>query len=339
MNGFASKAMVKSLFFRVCYMGLLSFVVVPLAFSADYSGTTGFSFLNLPVGARATAMGQAFTSVPNDVQGLVYNPASLATMAASQLSFQHLTYVQDVDQEAIAFGHAGRDEEMSWGLSSNYLSVGNITRTVSTPPSSGDGFTEAGSFSTYDMALGLSAAAPVAEDIKAGGTVKFLRESLADASASAGAVDGGILYRVSDEHSWNLGAAIQNVGFASRFADAAVKLPAAFRAGTSGQPFAQWLLCADYVKRVDTKGEADFGAEVTPRRFISLRLGYRYAMTSPDMGGLSNFSAGVGLRVKQISFDYAFIPLGDLGTTHRISVNYRFLPPDYEASNVKDPRS
>src|SRR5690349_24158411 len=85
-------------------------------FAADYSGTTGFSFLNLPVGARATAMGQAFGSVPNDVQGLSYNPACLATMAASLLFFQHLTYVDDVNQEAIAFGHAGRKEGMSWGL-------------------------------------------------------------------------------------------------------------------------------------------------------------------------------------------------------------------------------
>jgi len=319
-------------------MGLLSFVVVPLAFPADYSGTTGFSFLNLPVGARATAMGQAFTSVPNDVQGLVYNPANLATMAASQLSFQHLTYVEDVDQEAIAFGHAGRDEELSWGLSSDYLRVGNITRTVATAPSSGDGFTEAGTFSTYDMALGLSGAAPVTEDLKAGATVKFLHESLADASSSAGALDGGIVYRLNDEHSWNLGAAVQNVGFASKFADAAVKLPTALRAGISGQPFAQWLLSSDYVKRVDTKGELDIGGEVTPRRFISLRMGYRYAQTSPDLGGLSNFSAGLGLRFKQMSFDYAFIPLGDLGITHRISVNYRFKPRDTEASNVRNPK-
>src|SRR5690242_3832955 len=124
--------------------------------ASDTSGTTAFSFLNLPVGARATALGQAFTSVPNDIQGLVYNPASLATMVASQLSFQHLSYVESVDQEAVFFGHAGRQEELSWGLSANYLRVGDITRTVATSLPSGDGFTEDGTFSTYDMALGVS---------------------------------------------------------------------------------------------------------------------------------------------------------------------------------------
>ena len=81
----------------VCCAVSLVFASTNRLLAGDYSGTTGFSFLNLPVGARATALGQAFTSVPNDVQGVAYNPACLATMAASQLSFQHLTYVEDVD--------------------------------------------------------------------------------------------------------------------------------------------------------------------------------------------------------------------------------------------------
>lgn len=80
----------------------------------------------------------------------------------------------------------------------------------------------------------------------------------------------------------------------------------------------------DFVKRNDTKGEFDAGAEVTPRRVFSLRLGYRYALSRPDLGGLSDFSAGFGLRFKTMSLDYAFVPLGDLGMTHRISFNMRF---------------
>src|SRR5260221_494007 len=142
----------KSRFIGFCYMAFLMAMSAVSLYAVTDSGTTAFSFLNLPVGARATGMGQAFTSVPNDIQGLVYNPASLATMAASQLSFQHLSYVQDITQEAVSFGHAGRQEEMSWGVSSNYLRVGNITRTVATAGGTGDGFTEVGSFSTYDLA-------------------------------------------------------------------------------------------------------------------------------------------------------------------------------------------
>jgi hypothetical protein len=329
----------KSRFFIICYVSILALVLPGMLRADDYSGTTAFSFLSLPVGARATAMGEAFGSVPNDIQALNYNPATLATLVASQISYQHLTYVEDVDQEALAFGHAGRDEGLSWAVSSNYLQVSNITRTVATLQQTGDGFTDAGSLSTYDMSLGLSAAAPVTEDLRVGGTVKFLRESLADASSTAGAVDGGLLYRLSEEHALNLGASAENLGFASKFADAAVELPTTGRVGISGRPFAQWLLSSDFVKQVDTKGEFDIGAEITPRPYVSFRVGYRYALTDPEQGGLSNFSAGLGMRFNQISIDYAFVPMGDLGITNRISVNYRFSLPDEGPANISSPKS
>jgi hypothetical protein len=292
---------------------------------ASNSGTSSFSFLNIPTGARATAMGEAFTSVPNDIQGLVYNPACLATMAASQLSFQGLDYVSNINQETAAFGHAGRDEELSWGLLTDYLGVGDITRTVATLSPSGDGFTENGTFSTYDMMLGASLAGPLwVEGLSIGTTLKFLRESLADASSNGAAFDAGLIYQGNVERSWNVGASVQNIGYASKFADAAVQLPWAFRVGASGQPFAQWLFSSDFVKRQDTSGAFNVGAEVTPKKFFSMRVGYIYAFNSPDLGGLSNFTAGLGFRWNQMSLDYAFVPLGDLGYTHRVSLNFRF---------------
>ena len=71
------------------------------------------------------------------------------------------------------------------------------------------------------------------------------------------------------------------------------------------------------------------GAEVTPRHFFSLRIGYRYQLTNPDYGRRwSNFSDRIGSGISTMSFDYAFIPLGDLGTTHRVSINFRFKPKD-----------
>src|SRR5258708_5637257 len=278
--------------------------------AAQSSGTSGFSVLNIPTGARAAALGQAFTSVPNDVQGLSYNPACLATMAASQASFEHLSYISDVVEEGIAAGHAGRDQEMSWGVLANYLHVGEIDRTVATGLPTGDGFTEAGTFSTYDMVMGASLAGPfLMEGLSVGTTLKFLRESLGDAASNGAALDAGVIYQGNVERSWNVGASLQNAGFASKFADAAVKLPLTFRIGASGQPFAQWLFTTDFVKRNDTEGEADIGAEVTPKKFFSIRVGYRYAMNNPDLGGLANFSAGLGLRFNQMSLDYAFVPL------------------------------
>ena len=50
-------------------------------------------------------------------------------MAASQASFEHLSYVSDVTEEGIVAGHAGRDQGLSYGLLTNYLHVGDIDRT------------------------------------------------------------------------------------------------------------------------------------------------------------------------------------------------------------------
>jgi hypothetical protein len=303
---------------------LLLFTARTPAGAVSNSGTAGYSFLNIPVGARASAMGQAFTSVPNDIQGITYNPACLATMVASQATFQQLNYVEDVTQQELAFGHAGREQEFSWGAVANYLRVGGIDRTAATLSPSGDGFTEQGEFSTYDLMTEVSLAGQLMEGLSIGTSLKFLRESLADASSDAGALDLGVFYQGNEERTWNVGAALQNAGFAGKFADAAVKLPLTFRVGLSGQPFAQWLLAADYVQRVDTNGAFDVGAEVTPMKYLSLRIGYSYPLIRPDLGGLAEFSAGVGLRVGSTSLDYAFVPLGDLGLTHHVSLNFRF---------------
>src|SRR5215471_2504536 len=59
---------------------------------------------------------------------------------------------------------------------------------------------------------------------------------------------------------------------------------------------------------------------------FSLRIGYRYQTKKPDLGGLAGLTAGIGLRHNNMSLDYAFVPLGDLGQTHRISFNLRFRP-------------
>jgi len=52
---------------------------------------------------------------------------------------------------------------------------------------------------------------------------------------------------------------------------------------------------------------------------LALRAGYR---TGQDIG--SGMSAEVGLRIGKIDLDYAYVPYGDLGNTHRISLEIKF---------------
>ncbi len=53
-------------------------------------------------------------------------------------------------------------------------------------------------------------------------------------------------------------------------------------------------------------------------------MGGQAALSDNQIGGLTGFTAGAGLRFGDFSLDYAFVPYGDLGTSHRISLGFDF---------------
>jgi hypothetical protein len=42
--------------------------------------------------------------------------------------------------------------------------------------------------------------------------------------------------------------------------------------------------------------------------------------TMADLGVISCLSCGIGIKIEKIDFDYAFLPYGELGMTHLISL-------------------
>ena len=67
------------------------------------------------------------------------------------------------------------------------------------------------------------------------------------------------------------------------------------------------------------------GAEFSPVSMIAIRGSY--GMTRAENGlGVTQFSlaGGVGLKLSNVRVDYAFVPMGDLGSTQRISLTFHF---------------
>jgi hypothetical protein len=56
--------------------------------------------------------------------------------------------------------------------------------------------------------------------------------------------------------------------------------------------------------------------------FIALRAGYSNNHTEG-----SGLRAGIGLRIKGVSFDYAYTPQGELGMSNRYELSFRFGEP------------
>src|SRR5262247_2580132 len=56
---------------------------------ASSPGTSGATVLNIPVGARAIGMGEAYTAVADDASSLYWNPAGIAFLNQSQAAFMY----------------------------------------------------------------------------------------------------------------------------------------------------------------------------------------------------------------------------------------------------------
>ncbi len=67
------------------------------------------------------------------------------------------------------------------------------------------------------------------------------------------------------------------------------------------------------------------GAEYLLNKNFAFRAGYQFGHASDDLGsGLVGLGAGLGLKFDSFALDYAYVPFGDLGDTHRMTLGFNF---------------
>jgi len=295
------------------------------AFSDKAAGTTGALFLKIPAGARAMALGGSYSALVGDAESVFWNPAGLTRLedqgrADAALSYNMLLETAYSGSAALGFP-LGEDRGVL-GAALTYFSQSSIQ---------GYGITgdPTSSFTPMDLAVSL-AYGRVLGRVRAGGAFKFIRSELAGASGTSFAVDLGVQAdHVSDigEGPVDLAAAISNLGPPIKLGSTADPLP--FKAVLG----AHWRISPNLSGLLDghIPSDADpyasFGLEAR-QSFGSglggaLRAGYN-VKDGRSAEGLSGMSAGGGLQIKQGRLDYAWVPFGDLGMTHRISIGFKF---------------
>jgi hypothetical protein len=80
----------------------------------------------------------------------------------------------------------------------------------------------------------------------------------------------------------------------------------------------------DGIFNVDARWESMIGAEFNLAKIGYMRMGYRYGFQNLDLGPEVGASFGGGLRLGTTHVDYAFLPFGDLGMSHRVSLSWRW---------------
>ena len=81
---------------------LLIFFIRNASAQNDGAANTGLSFLKFGAGARAIAMGDAYSSVADDATAYIYNPARLNFGIKSNLTLMHNISAQDLSTDFIA---------------------------------------------------------------------------------------------------------------------------------------------------------------------------------------------------------------------------------------------
>jgi tetratricopeptide (TPR) repeat protein len=298
---------------------LLSFNIL---FAAGNPGTTGANFLKIGVGPKAIGMGEAFSAVADDASTLYWNPAGLFQLKHQEISFMHLSWFEGINYQFAGYVHP-TEHRGNFGAGIYYLSSDDIT----TYDNQGDKLPD--KTRIYDLALGLSYAQNIRKikGLDAGVTVKLIQENLSGESACI-AADLGVLYRFKTANSRDelrTAFVIQNLGPEIKFTRDSHPLPLNLKIGISYELLSESLVLAlDNNFPLDNEPFLNVGLGYRIDDFITLRAGYKFAQNKSEYDSDQGLRCGIGLGNEHIGIDYAFVPYGVLGDTHRLGLTYKF---------------
>lgn len=304
---------------------LAAWAAFPL--SAKGPGSTGADFLNIAVGPRQVGMGDQGAALAEDAFSLHYNPAGIALLEHQQVSFMHNQWIEGISQQ-----YAGWAYPSKWinaGASLNFFHHG----TIQGYDAQGG---KAASFSAEDIAasFGLAGRLLGSKDPEEGASVyggvsgKFIQERLETNSASASALDVGLMTQFyAGETRLRLGLVSQNMGRPIQYYQKSSPLPSKIAIGASVHTRYFWgdpLTLAVELRQAREQKKQDFsvGAEYWLNRLLALRAGYK---SQEDLGNDLRF--GMSLKIKIIQFDYGMSLMDDFGLTHRAGITVRFGEP------------
>jgi len=292
---------------KIVTIALFAVALIPL--NAYSAGTTTATFLNLEVSAAAEGMGSAYSAIADDASAVTINPAGMIQVPKQQVMVMHNEYLLDIDHEY--FSYVTSQGDHAWGGSITYIDYGVQSEYDATN-------TFIGTFNPNSYALSIAYAAKYNAMLSYGVAVKYIKMKITE-SGSTFAVDGGLLYKLG-ETGWRFGAALSNLGGDIEFIEEGDPLPLTFKIGTAYQ-FDKMPLLASFdlytIKEEDP--EYHLGVQYTLQEMVNLRLGYN---SNDDLD--NGITYGIGLKQENFAVDYAFVPKGELGDSHRFSLNLNF---------------
>jgi len=298
-------------------------ILAPLESHAQ-GGRTGTIVLELPASARALALGGAYVAAGADDAALFYNPSQLATLEGRAVSMSVQPYIEGstLGAASAAFqvgpGTVGVGVQMlSYGSADEYV----CDETVACERGEPTGRTVSANEFAASVGYGTTW-----RTVRVGATAKYVRQSLADASGGAPAIDVGAAIDV-----WRgatVGVSIQNLGGDLKTAGSSAPLPRLVRIGAA----LPWRGVGPFdvlgTLEVAQHREGDLlplgGAELTWTSANGLAFSARLgALAQSEEAATSRMSLGAGVRARHFALDYAYQSFDALAlSTHRFGLRW-----------------
>ena len=302
---------------------LLSIFILLQAGIAGDRLTTGFEFLRTDFNPRTAAMAGSYLTMSDDLNALFINPAGMADIQQQNYSFNYTNYLLDINGGTAAYNRViPKIGVLTIGIV--YMDFGAFDGTNNDAVSTGTTF----SANSFALVTGLSAR--LDEHFSYGVNAKYIFSKIEQYSASALALDFGLLYKAPFEQDLTFAVTLSNLGTnISYFKNEKESLPQSLRIGVSKKLAHLPLEIALSLNDLNRSGKnfADYfkrfsaGGEFRVSEMLWLRAGYDYdlysGLNSTENEKFGGISAGIGILWKTFRVDYSYSNLSILGNVHR----------------------
>lgn len=297
-------------------LALIAILTVPALLSGAQNNNT-YEFLNIPVSARAAALGgQNITIIENDFTMASQNPALLPCVSQRNISLSYMHYMKGVNIAAASYS-SFINERLGWAVNAEYMGYGKMTRA--------DMYgNQLGEFTAKDMAMSATFSYEFNDYWSGGVTGKFLYSGYDTYSSLGIGFDFGLnYYKEQTDFSFsivarNLGAQLKHytggtkeklpanllIGISKRLAHAPLRLSVTMQelqnwrnsvineANGTEQKFFNKLI-----------NKFVFGIDFIPTKNLYVGLGYNCKIASDMTVNSSTHWAGLtfgaGMRIKK----------------------------------------
>lgn len=307
--------------FNILFAILLSALSAATEMQAQSTGSS-MAFLELPASARGAALGGNAVSVQaHDPAQFIQNPALLSRADTSVIGLGGMSWLAGTVVAGAQYCNS-LGERARYGFSARYVDYGSSPLTM---PDA----TQAGTFSSKDMAAGVSCSYGFTDHLDGGVTGNVICSHYYQMTQVSVGVDLGLLY-TEETRGLSMGIAARNLGGQVKaFENEFQKLPFNLCAGISWKmehaPM-RFTLSMDQLTRWDRddflfaddsragfgemlKRHTAIGAELLLGESFYVAAGCnlrtRAELSSPGNRSLTGFSFGTGARLNRFSFDVA----------------------------------